>query len=469
MKKLISAVTGIAILLICVSTIYGQETTDTLDDWSIRLEGARTEATTVAQIRDGMTHSIHLRSVEAESKGVTHTYEGIPLYQLIAMVDGADASHPYAFDEKLWNDGYEISIVAADGYAATFFTGDVAADAGIVAITVDGVAVAPRIVGDVGRGLWVRDVVEIQLTSPQFNAMQKDQSDEVQLVMKVNDIEHSFPLAELEASPFYIEDRGSYTTSAGTTYTSTWGGVLLADFLRSFLPVDKIDTITMVALDGYRMSFATADLADTSEGFWILAFKEDENYLPEDPGPFRTIKVGPDVPNIPGHSSVRMIERLELSGEPYREFILTISGLMDITIDRQTMQSGVSCHSTTVEFEHRSAHGRYTGIPLWRLLAYADDPRYAPHHQDSSIRSYMDAVAEDGYIVRLIAKDGYAIELDSKQLHLNDDVVLATYTNDEELPESDWPLILVWDKDADVIPDGIKPIRQVVAIELDIK
>ncbi len=132
------------------------------------------------------------------------------------------------------------------------------------------------------------------------------------------------------------------------------------------------------------------------------------------------------------------------------------------------MQSGVSCHNRTVTYYDRKNDLDiiYTGIPLWRLLAYSDDQDYAPHMQDSSIISYNRDAATEGYEVVISAADGFAITLNSSQLDKNDDVIIAMYRDGEELPESDFPLVIVWDKDAETVPEGIKAVRNIASIEL---
>jgi hypothetical protein len=382
------------------------------------------------------------------------------------MVDGTDSHHPYTFDQALWQSGYEITATAADGYSATMQTADVPADAIFLIDEMDGEPVSPRLVGDMSRQFWVRDIVQIEA---HLGQVVSGPDPDFRLVLEVNGDEHSFSIAQLMDSPFYTEGRGSYTTSAGTTYTSTWGGVRLGDLLNSYLSLRKEDTITFVAVDGYEMSYSGADVLDESSGTWILAVTQDGEYLPLDPGYIRTVKIGPETPDIPGHSSVRMIGKIAVSGKPYREFSLKISGLMDATLDRQTMQAGVSCHKVTVNYERRDSSGVYTGIPLWRLLAYGDDPRYAPHQQDSSIISYRKEAAEKGYTVELEAADGFVVALDSRELDGNDDVIVAMYKEGEELTGDEWPLVLVWDKDAEIVPDGIKPIRQISEIRIVIE
>ena len=449
------------IAVTCTAAVAAQD----LDSWEIVVTGFGAKSVTYSEIIDSMNHYVHDGKMVLEVKGVEHEYRGIPFQQIVAMVDGEDAFHPYDFDIDKWVEGYEITVTAADGYSATFDTAEVDPNAVLLAVMDNGEPVTPRIVGDLKRSFWVRDLVEIGLSIGGGGAAQIEH----ELILDVNGLETVFTIAELEGTAYYVEGPGSYTTSAGTTYTSIWGGVRFNDFVRAYFPLSATNTVTMVALDGYEMSYSGEDVLDDSDGFWILAFKQDGEYLPVDPGPFRTIKIGPGTPNIDGHSSVRMIERVVVSGEEYREFSLLMTGLMDIEVDRQTMQSGVSCHRRTVFFERKNTSGEYTGIPLWRLLAFSDDPRFAPHKQDKSIRSYNDDAAALGYTVHIIAADGFTIELDSREIDKNEDVILAMYRDGEVLQDPEWPLVLVWDKDAALVPDGIKPVKQIVEIHLAVE
>ncbi len=296
------------------------------------------------------------------------------------------------------------------------------------------------------------------------------------LEMVVNETQMDFTLDELEQTPYYIEGFGGYTTSAGTYYEQYYGGIRLARFIESFVPLTEDQTITLVAMDGYAMSYKAGELMDTKEGTWILAFNAYGNRLPRDPGYIRGIKIseegsGVPVPNIHGHSSPRMIQRIEITAEMFRDFTLTITGKMNHELDRATIQSGIMCtaHRTTVTYED-SRSGTltsYTGIPLYLMLAYSDHPLYAPHRQaDYTIESYNREAALQGYLVEVIAADGFSVTLDSRELDGNNGVILAMYIEDEELGERDWPLRLVWDKDADPVPEGIRAVRNVKEIKL---
>ncbi len=143
-----------------------------------------------------------------------------------------------------------------------------------------------------------------------------------------------------------------------------------------------------------------------------------------------------------------------------------MKGKLDVELDRQTIMSCVNCHKQAVNYERKGETARYEGFALWRILAYSDDAKYAPHKQGSSIIAYQRALAEKGYPVEITARDGFSLALDAKELDLNQGVILAVRKNGADLPDNEAPLVLAWDRDAAVIPVGIKPVRQVQSIVL---
>ncbi|MFW6360288.1 MAG: hypothetical protein ACOC2R_00945 [Spirochaetota bacterium] len=425
-------------------------------DWKIELSGVRSDAVSAQGFAEAKEHSSHYREM--------NDFMAMPFWYLVAMVDGEDSRHPWLFDEEAWQAGYDITLTASDGYAVTFSTKDVAADALYLADQVNGEMIPPRIVGDVSSKLQLKDLAKVELALGE-SAVQKT----FELELEINGDITAFTREELEATPYYMEGTGSYTTSAGTTHTHEYGGVKFADFLRSYVDLSAETSVKVVAMDGYSMSYSGGDLMDESDGTWILAFKSDGEYLPLDPGYIRSLKVGPSQPNIDGHSSARMIKKVIVSGEEYKEYELLIRGRMENVLDRQTIQSGVSCHEKTVAYYDRKSGQveNYTGIPLWMLLAFGDDAEHAPHRQtDKEILSYKQDVAQSGYAVKIVASDGYSVTLDSRQLDKNDEVIIATQKEGETLPEREWPMILVWDRDADRVPEGIKAVRNITEIQL---
>lgn len=432
--------------------------------WIIDVVGIGKNTMSRADLIDSKGHASHYVERKLEKKGETRTYKGIPLRLLLAMVDGPDNEHPYVFDKSKWEAGYDITVTAADGYSATFLSSDFDAEEIIIADEVDGKAISPQLAGDIPGNLWVKDIVLIEADLGDAAGG----GEEFTLKIDIAGIQKEYTLEELESSPWYVEGTGSFTTSAGTTYTHNYGGIKFAEFVNSFTALEPDTTVTMIASDGYEMTYGGEQLLDRSNGMWILAFKKDGEYMEFDPGYIRTVKIGPDNPNIEGHLSVKMIEKIKATGEKYEDFSLHLKGKMEWELDRQTIQSGISCHTTTVTYFDRKAEvdEEYTGIPLHLLLAYADDPEYAPHHQDKSIISYNKEAAVKGYRVKISASDGFSITLNSADIHGNNDVIIAMFKNGEMLPERERPLIIVWDKDAEMVPDGIKPVRNITEIEL---
>lgn len=443
----------------------GEEERAAGPEWEITLAGERVDSISSASLnRLKPDEEAGYGAVSFERKGETTDYLALPLSYLVGIVDGGDAGWPYSFDEEAWKEGYDVTLTAADGYAVTFSSAEIAPDALYLADVTEGEATLPRIVGDVPGNIQIRDLVSVEL-----GLGDSASAEDYTLELEINGEISAFTREELEMMPFYTEAVGSYTTSAGTTHTHRYGGVKFGELLKSYVPLEEDNTVTVVAMDGYEMSYSGAELMDESDGSWILAFKSDGEYLPLDPGYVRSVKIGPSEPNIDGHSSARMIKRVVVSAETYKDFDLLITGKMDNRLDRQTVQSGVSCHGKNVAYFDRKSESveNYTGIPLWLLLAYGDDSLHAPHRQtDKEILSYKEATAQEGYTVEIVAADGYSIRLDSTELNKNDDVVIATMKEGESLPEREWPMILVWDQDAELVPAGIKAVRNITQINL---
>lgn len=433
--------------------------------WTIELSGYRSHQLQTYEVRKMMDEQGLARAVTVTERGAEVEYTGVPLSSILGYVDSAGYEDPWQVDQELWESGYDVTVSAMDGYAATFNTAEFELDQLIFAMTRDGDPVYPRITGDSPRSLWVKDLMSIEA------ALGERAADAARaaftLGVTANGETVRYTLDEMDDLTFYRTGTGQYTTSAGVEYQGEYGGVLLRDLLEQFVIIEPETSVTFVAVDGYEMTYSGEQILDESDGRWILAIEKDGEPLPVDPGYIRTIKIGPEVPNIPGHLSVRMIAEIIVEGETYDDFSLEITGPMNNELDRSTLQSTLAFTGQTVTFTHRGETNEYTGIPLYELLAFSDDPDYAPHRQDSSIDPYNREAALAGYDVTITASDGFSITLNSRDLHENDDVILAMKKNGEELPENEWPLIVVWDESLDPRPDGIKNVRNVARIELD--
>ncbi len=434
-------------------------------EWSVALKGARTDWLGPSYYQKLKAGGKEYTEITVEKKGEKIAYGGLRLRAILAMVDGQDSAHPYAFDAALWKKGYEVTLTSADGYSATFATADLAEDALILADTENGKPLArPMVVGDAPRNLWVRDIAEIA-TSLAPTAVASEASS-FMLEMDINGNKTSFTLAELEKDPAYMEATGSFTTSAGTKYTNPYGGVRLRAILGRFMDLSPDDSITFVATDGYEMTYPGSRVLDEADGEWLLAFRMDGDYLPKDPGFIRTIKVGPKNPNIDGHLSVKMIKRIVVKEKDFKDFKLTLSGKRTETIDRSTVQSCVSCHRREVNFERKGISATYVGFPLRLALAYADDPLYAPHRQATEVLAYDKAAARAGYKVDIVAEDGFKLTLDSRAIDADDDIILGMYKNGVGLADDEFPLALVWDKKSSAANPDLKNVKKTASIVL---
>lgn len=91
-----------------------------IKDWAIDLEGIekagidRATFESVATCPD--TKHPALTWEYTDKEGQTHTYEGVPLWVLVSMVDGADPeTGHYRFNDDLAREGYVVKVIAKDG------------------------------------------------------------------------------------------------------------------------------------------------------------------------------------------------------------------------------------------------------------------------------------------------------------------------------------------------------------------
>lgn len=277
--------------------------------------------------------------------------------------------------------------------------------------------------------------------------------------------EQTYTLGWLETNYVAVTGVGTYTTSAGREVTSSWTGIPLVDLIGAW-PADT--EVELVAADGYRMPYRYGDLSD-GEGTWILAFKQDGNYMPFDPGYFRMVKVGPGVPHFESARSAKMVERVEVHGV-YKPYTLRLAGAVERTFTREELEAGVGCpcHASTVVATSKGETHTYTGFPLWRLLAYVDDGRFpAPErgifYNDAD---FNDALAQAGYPIELQAVDGFSQTISSTLVSHDDRFLIALKRDGQFLAKEDGgPLLFVWDDSAPA-PDDLRKVKWVTEIVL---
>ncbi len=279
----------------------------------------------------------------------------------------------------------------------------------------------------------------------------------------------SYTMAGLEQLDL-ITGPGTFTNSAGVDYSATYTGVPLMTLIGN-IPLEA--TIRVTASDGYSMNYPVEMLADHSEGSWILALKENGEYMPFDPGYLRIVKVGENNPHFTSSLSARMVERIEVLGT-YEEYMLLLEGVIERVFLRGELEAGIGCpcHTATVTATSKGETHTYTGLPLWRLVAYVDDEIYPEadlgiHYNDED---FNDTLAVQDYTITLLAVDGYSQTVTSTLIARDDRFIVAFKQDGVFLdPAKDGYMRFTYD-DSVKLPEGtrLKPVKFLVRIVLDL-
>lgn len=246
---------------------------------------------------------------------------------------------------------------------------------------------------------------------------------------------------------------GAWITSAGhINPVVNYTGVKITTLCDLVGGISNATSLKITASDGYSMVFTydqvmgaylTYDpvtgneVPHTQPLTTILSYFENGTYHKSGSGPLRLSIVGPEGLITDGHWWIKDVTQLELEAA-VAEYTLTLNGTSSgqyFVMDRATLESGVNCHGEN--WTDSSSGIRWTGIPLWYLVGHIDDSNV---HEDDA---YNRTLADEGYVVRIIAQDGYYIDLDSMFVKLNNDILLANLQDGSALETKYWPLRLV--------------------------
>ena len=155
--------------------------------------------------------------------------------------------------------------------------------------------------------------------------------------------------------------------------------------------------------------------------------------------------------------SAKMVVLIEILGV-YEDYSLFLSGAVDRTFSRSELEEGVGCpcHTATVTVASKGVTNEYTGIPLWRLVAFVDDGAFPEaelglHYNDTD---FDDTLASSGYTIDLVASDGYTRTATSDMIARDDRFIVAFKKDGVFLDaESDGYMRFVFD-DSVELPEG---------------
>ena len=407
-------------------------TGETPTDWSIALDGAMTMTVSKAYFEQGLAcpssgHMVNYTDAEGDVWG------GVPLWLLVAMVDDNPDEGPdhYNFNDALAAEGYSVKVTAGDGYSINFESIDIARNNDyIVANTLNGEPL-PLL-----RPNSTKPCFPLQMIGPEV--------DSGKLVGNIKSIE----LVGLPEPPAgwtlsmegdvvdiitqqYFEE--GIVCHHNTTYTdgsgNVWNGVALWELVGA---VDDIETtshwtfndtrasagytIRVIAVDGFNRTFASGDVARSSN--YIVANKKNGELLNETEAPLRLVGA-----NATGGKSVGKISAIRLEGLPAYppgNWSLLLDGAISDIIPQPEFEDWAACHPAT----YTDGTGNvYEGIPLWRLMGWIDDR--IPHGSNG----FNNALAIAGYKVIVTAGDGYSKEFTSQEIGTTNNFIVANKMN----------------------------------------
>ncbi len=432
-----------------VKTVASTGVTPT--DWSIVLNGAKTQTVTKTYFEQGLAcpSSGHLVNWTDTDGNV---WSGVPLWLLVGMIDDNPDLGPdhFNFNDSIAAQGYSVKVSSGDNWNTTLASADIARNDGyIVANTLNGEPLPMNLTSGklswplhlkgsaVFGGQQVGNITKIELTGlpqPPAGWTLTLQGDVTEVITQS-----------------YFEEAIACHHNVTWTDTSgnTWEGVSLWDLAGV---VDDFETtshytfndtratmgytIRVSAGNGFNATFASADVAH-NDGYF-LAHKMNGVALTGSAAPLRL--VGPSTTS--GSQRIGNVVKISLEGLPDQypagDWQLTLNGKIIDVIPQGEFEYWALHHPAT----YTDTNGNvYTGIPLWRLMGWVDDQ--IPHGSNG----FNDAAATAGYTVIVKAGDGYAKEFTSQSIGKNDNFIIANTMNGTSLPtdgsKPPYPLRLV--------------------------
>lgn len=275
----------------------------------------------------------------------------------------------------------------------------------------------------------------------------------VVLTLVGEDGQKQFTMNQLEALPAYTGYAGIKSSTGVITLPAEYTGVRLGDLTDLVGGITKANGVTLVAKDGYGMTFSHAQIVDhaftaydpatgaeqTPDGDLtvMVAYAREGEPLGEDEGPLR-LMVGTPEPGgqvVDGHWSVKWIERIAVT-KASAEWKVQLQGAVPGKMDKPDYVNCASpgCHgSGWIEDDGT----RWEGIPLYLVAGTIDDKK---RHGEGA---YDAAAARKGYDIVIETATGEVVTIDSRDIAGRDDIVLAGKVDGGELPEEYFPLRLV--------------------------
>jgi len=274
----------------------------------------------------------------------------------------------------------------------------------------------------------------------------------VVLTVKGEKGSRTFTLNQLEALPSYEGYAGIKSSTGVITVPSKYKGVPLADLAAMVGGISKANGVTIVAKDGYGMTFSyrqimengftTYDPATGAEEppsgklHVVIAYENDGKPLGPDDGPLK-LAVAEDTPSqvVDGHWAIKWLDEISVT-RASADWKVQLQGAVPGEITRASYVNCASpgCHgSGWIDGQGR----RWEGVPLYLVCGLVDD------HKTHDKGAYNTRLAKQGYPIQIESVGGKVVTIDSRSIAGRDDVILSSKLDGGELPDEYFPLRLV--------------------------
>lgn len=274
----------------------------------------------------------------------------------------------------------------------------------------------------------------------------------VVLTIEGEETTRTFTMNQLQALPGYTGYAGIKSSTGVITPPAEYTGVKLTDLTEMVGGISKANGVTIVAQDGYGMTFSYSQIVENAFTAYdpatgeeepadgdlvvLVAYAREGESLGEDEGPLR-LAVAEETPGqvVDGHWAIKWLDRISVTKASAR-WEVQVQGATSATIDRANYVNCASpgCHgSGWIDAEER----RWEGVPLYLVCGMVDGGR---KHDAGAYRA---GLAREGYDIEFETANGEVVTVDSRDIAGRNDVLLSSKVDGGELPDEYFPLRLV--------------------------
>jgi DMSO/TMAO reductase YedYZ molybdopterin-dependent catalytic subunit len=262
----------------------------------------------------------------------------------------------------------------------------------------------------------------------------------------------TFTMSELQALPAYEGYAGIKSSTGTITPPSKYKGVPLAALAGLVGGITQANGVTIVAKDGYGMTFSYRQIMENGFTTYdpatgeeepadgkltpIVAYAHEGEPIDEDDGPLK-LAVAEDTPGqvVDGHWAIKWLDQVSVT-KASAAWKVQLEGAVPGKLDRASYVNCASpgCHgSGWVDAQGQ----RWEGIPLYLVAGLVDDG------QKHDAGAYNAKLAKRGYEIQFETAGGEVVTIDSRDIAGKDSIVLSSKVDGGELPDEYFPLRLV--------------------------